>query len=173
MNSTRNKRWVQVSHGVAEIDSFLVLMTQEIGRLDSRLTKENAKFVKLPQEKLQTIEMSISLSDLLMYSRFWILGAYELVRIVDKACSKNPALFKGQLHKEIKDLKVCFARIRMPLAKLEPAEKHKETDGPIAFPILHKDLGVGWKVSPETVITRQELSDQLLELLGNIRKLSI
>jgi hypothetical protein len=122
---------------------------------------------------MQNIEISLLLSDLLMYSRLWVLGAYELVRVIDQACTETPNIFKGHFHKEIKDLKQCFARIRMPLAKLEPAKNHKNTDGPIAFPVLHGNLGVGWKVSPKTVITRQELSDQLLELLGNIRKLSI
>jgi len=172
MDNTRFNRWVKASPGLAPADHFLAFMSQEVGRLDSRLSEENSRFIDLSPEEKATIENSIKLTDLMMYSRLWILAAYELIRTLDEMCRNNSNLFDGNSHTEIYELKHSFARIRMPLAKLQPADKHKNTDGPIAQPILHRKLGVGWQVSRDVVITRQELSENLLGLLEKLRNLS-
>ncbi len=51
-----------------------------------------------------------------------------------------------------------FARVRVPLAKMEPASKFSGEDGPIAYPGLKRGSGVAWQLNPTTIVTRRELS---------------
>jgi hypothetical protein len=64
-----------------------------------------------------------------------------------------------------RDLKHRLERIRVPLAKMEPARRYP-TDERIAYPTINLERGIAWQIAEDTVVTRRELSDALLELAG-------
>ena len=57
----------------------------------------------------------------------------------------------------------------MPLAKMEAAKAHKNTDSKIAFSVLDTTKGIAWQVSQDVFITRQDLADRLLAALEDAR----
>ena len=73
-----------------------------------------------------------------------------------------------KLNHDIKNLKYEFERIRIPLAKMEPARRHADTDSKIAYPALNSNFGISWRVSEEKYVVRRELSDNLLILIESI-----
>jgi hypothetical protein len=62
-----------------------------------------------------------------------------------------------------------FERLRIPLAKQEPARRYEDTDWALAFPTLVQGHGVAWRVSGDTVISRRGLADGFLDVLKSIR----
>jgi len=46
------------------------------------------------------------------------------------------------------------------------------SDSSIFSPVLNRETGIGWQVSPDVVITRRELSDAFLMLLERIQRSS-
>ena len=65
----------------------------------------------------------------------------------------------------VRDLKLRMERLRVPLAKMGAAKRHP-TDNPIAYPAIDLELGIAWQVAKDTLISRHELPDALLELAG-------
>lgn len=61
----------------------------------------------------------------------------------------------------------------MPLAKMEPARAHKETDSSTAYPVVNLERGIGWQVAAEVFVTRQELADGLLACLDALREAQV
>lgn len=98
-------------------------------------------------------------------SYFWVLGAYELVRVLDERTRKGDP-FCSKTFPEINGLKHEFERIRIPLAKLEASRRNKATDFQTAIPIFDfiKE-GSSWIVAPNVAISRRELADKLLHQL--------
>ena len=162
-DTERNKRWVNVSHKLADFDQFLVVTAQGLGKLDSKLLKEDELLVR------QEITSSPfgDLSDHITMSYLWVLGAYEVVRSLDQRAREEANYLSGQ-KESLKQLKWRFERLRIPLAKFEAAKKHSDTDSHIAYPSLNTQLGIAWQVSQDTWITRRELSDSMLELFESI-----
>jgi hypothetical protein len=58
------------------------------------------------------------------------------------------------------------------MIQLDSAKKHMRSDSGIFSPVLHRENGIGWQVSPEVVITRRELSHAFLKLLERIQRSS-
>ena len=58
-----------------------------------------------------------------------------------------------------------FARLRMPLAKVEPSNAHKATDVGFAIPQRSIDGSVVWRVARDKFISRNKLSDSMLSVL--------
>jgi hypothetical protein len=56
-----------------------------------------------------------------------------------------------------------FARLRIPLAKMQPASGFAGEDNHIAYPGVDQEHGVAWQLNRSTVISRRELSDAFLE----------
>jgi hypothetical protein len=59
----------------------------------------------------------------------------------------------------------------MPLAKLEPRRQKDCTA--LALPVVFPDLGFGWRINSEVpgseiAISRQELADEVLDLLTSM-----
>ena len=75
------------------------------------------------------------------------------------------ASFPKEIADEFESLKKEFNRLRIPLAKMEPASAHKETDSHIAYPAINRQKGIAWQVAQNVYITRQELADRLLAAL--------
>jgi len=95
-------------------------------------------------------------------SYLWVLGAYEVVRTLTQRMSENQCNDPPQVFESFRQVKAKFARVRVPLAKFEPASIHKKTDSHIAFPWFAFDLGIAWQASEGVVVSRRELSDALL-----------
>lgn len=152
----RFQRWINASHKIAKIEVFMIPNIQGLGQLDTKLITLENEF--LAQFNLSRNEnMVLEFSEHITISYLWVLGAYEIVRVIDEE-------IKSEKSKKIKH---TFTRLRIPLAKYEPANFHKNTDSKIAYPMLNSDIGVAWQVSEDTIITRRDLSDILLDFLEN------
>lgn len=167
----RYTRWVFASHPLGKVEAVLVDYAQGLGRLDSQLIVEEKAFLDLSATGRATLEESIKFTDRLFISQLWVLGAYEVVRTLCQWCNEAPDVFGAEANQKIKVLKEKFERLRIPLAKLEAAKKHKQTDSPIAIPCIHNELGIAWQLSENIFISRIDLSDSFLNLLEYLRKL--
>jgi hypothetical protein len=87
---------------------------------------------------------------------------------MDKRCHKD-LLFDENTRTAVKGVKRQFERVRMPLAKMEVA-KRTPGDFAIAFPSFSYSHGISWHVNDSTQISRQELSDAVLDLLEDLAK---
>lgn len=168
IDEARYKEWIEVSFALGKAEPFFIPTIQGLGRLDSKLIYADAKSSP-PQGKTFYIDESAELTDRFTYSFLWVLGAYELIRTLDQRCRANPMLLGEEINNKVNILKHKIGRLRVPLAKMEPARKYKETDEPIAYPAFHKTLGISWRISNTTYITRRELSDEALSLFEEIR----
>lgn len=101
-------------------------------------------------------------------SYLWVLGAYELVRTIDDLFRKNPGFVCPDVKKETERVKQLFARLRVPLVKLQPAHSHKSTDFSVPTPAVQGWRGAAWEIAPEPFVARRDLSDALLSLFKEI-----
>ena len=92
-------------------------------------------------------------------SYLWILGAYEVVRTIHEKSKRKGLLVQRQA--SIQRLKKNFAKLRIPLAKMEYVGK--EGSDLIPLPMIIDDV-IGWKIKNE-MITREEMSFCLFEFL--------
>jgi hypothetical protein len=168
MHEKRFICWVNTSQTLKRVEPFMVPLVQGLGRLDVHLILEDKRFSELQQKDQNSIDEAIKLTDRVTYSYLWVLGAYELVRALDQRCRENPSLLSSQMNKRISKAKHHFERLRIPLAKMEPSRRHRDTDASIAYPAIHEELGISWRVSKDVFISRRELSDVLLALLQEI-----
>jgi len=91
------------------------------------------------------------------------------VRTIDQKCRENSNLLGEYLNNKIKELKIKFERIRIPLAKMEPARRYKETDYRIAYPTIKVPGNrLAWRISENEYVVRKELSDDLLDVLDKL-----
>ena len=169
----RLTNWINCSLKLSKIDDFMVPILQGLGRLDVKLIDYEDKLLKLEPSNKKTeeeiIEDSIRLTDSFTYSYLWVLGAYELVRTINQKCRENSDLLGVDLNNKIKELKINFERIRIPLAKMEPAKRYKETDYRIAFPTIKVSGNrLAWRISENEYVVRKELSDDLLDVLDEL-----
>jgi len=92
-----------------------------------------------------------------------------LVRTINQKCRENSDLLGVDQNNKIKELKINFERIRIPLAKMEPAKRYKETDYRIAFPTIKVSGNrLAWRISENEYVVRKELSDDLLDVLDEL-----
>lgn len=143
----------------------MVPTAQGLGRKDCKLRVEES--LRRCTEG-SSIENSTRLTDVVFESYLWVLGAYELVRSVNQRVQKGDVDFGEEPRQDLALLKKRFERFRIPLAKYEAANKYKE-DAPIAYPIVSRDGFVGWAVTTDEFITRQELGNMLLAFLEQLR----
>lgn len=186
MAKTRLQRWIFASFGLAKVSIWmdknrnlgnnaeLVVQLQGVGNLDTELVNEEnavAQAIKLQKTAGATLpDAALLLPHRHIYQSFlWVLAAYELIRTVDGACLADSAIYGPDLSKEIKDYKHKIERLRIPLAKLEAAGRHKKTDFAMAYPVFINDREVAWLVNATTAISRRQLSDNLLTLAEKLR----
>lgn len=161
----REERWIKVSVGLMRFEPEMMPLVQQLGRLDVRLIVADERWGRIMRDKGARVENSEALHEHITQSYLWVLGAYEAIRTLSQMMKggkeKNPV--------EVADLfqrtKKRFARIRMPLAKMEAASGFESEDGHIAYPGLHQQNGVAWQLNEGTIISRRELSDAFLESL--------
>lgn len=163
-DNERNKRWVAASVGLRRVEEFMIPTVQGLGLLDCKLSPEDERFGRLSQEEQSTFEESVMLTERFMLSSLWVMGAYELVRTIDQLAREDNIFVVGEVAECVKHLKRPLERIRMPLAKMETADRFPG-DFPIVQPYIMPGHGVAWRVSDEVLFSRRQLSDGLLNLL--------
>jgi hypothetical protein len=169
MDDERFTKWIQASQGLNHIEEFMIVVLQGLGRLDCQLISQDERFGQLPEKERGTVQESILLSDRTTLSYLWVLGAYELVRALDERCHSDTSLLSDSLMQQIRSTKHQIERLRIPLAKMEPAKRHA-TDSPIAYPALSLERGIAWQLGSDIYISRRDLSDSLLQLVSDIRE---
>lgn len=167
--SQRLEKWVNGSFAVGGPDqrrTFLTFTIQALGHLDCQLIQQEAFC-------WSAVPPAMDLTNHLTLSYLWVLGSYEWLRTLDQAvCGNQFPEFSGTLADQIKGTKNEFARLRMPLAKLEESNVSKSgklNDGPIAYPGRHDMHGVAWVLSDTYTVTRLALSESALRLLADLR----
>lgn len=177
----RFERWIKVSVGLARFDEFLPSILISLSEIDIDLYKKDLELVEKYKKggditKDYTSESESgygyvhgSLHRHLIDSYLWILGAYEVVRTLTQFIKDKKDDDPIEVLEKFQNARNRFARLRVPLAKLEAAKHHKDTDFRIAYPGFDYDVGIAWTVSEELTISRRELSDLFLETLEFMR----
>lgn len=162
----RYEEWVKVSLTTAQFDKHFMSLIQQLGRIDTKLVEEDKEYLAKPKDKRETDD---ELGDRITLSYLWVIGTYESIRTMAQRIKDRSAAVSEDLENQFYLVRDYFNRIRVPLAKMEPSKKHKDTDSHIAYPGVHKEYGISWKLNEDTIITRIELSDMFLDLLKKAR----
>lgn len=168
IDQARYAEWVRLSHRLAKFQTFMVVTAQGLGKLDAELMAQDREYLQKPESERLNIQNSLDFHDRIVTSYLWVLGAYELIRSINQICEKDLTLLDSENLNKVRSAKLFFARVRVPLAKFEPAAKFKDTDSAIAYPALSYEHGIAWKVSTEVFIARGELSECLINLFREI-----
>ena len=145
-------------------------LVQQLGRLDARLIQADEMWPDRFFQKNLSYENGSTLHEHITLSYLWVLGAYEFIRtLCDRVKMDDHEKTPEEIRNILLEAKRRFARVRVPLAKMEPASKFAAEDGPIAYPGLKQGAGVAWQLNPNTIVTRRELSDDLLQALERRR----
>jgi hypothetical protein len=161
---SRAERWLKVSIGLARFEKHMMPLVQQLGRLDARLIQADEAWGARFPDAEPAGEDGTALHEHITLSFLWVLGAYEFVRtLCDRI--RTDTKTSAEVRDRLLQAKRHFARVRVPLAKMEPATKFADVDEPIAYPGLKQGVGVAWQLNQSTVISRRELSDDLLEAL--------
>ncbi|WP_144290412.1 hypothetical protein [Chitinilyticum litopenaei] len=166
MDHTRYNRWKRASFALIQIEPFLATTLQQLGKIDASLYEKDHRYREIRERNNATTEEWNELNDSMTMAYLWVLGAYEVIRTIDQRFRELGLHASGQYQQSTK-VKRSFERVRIPLAKLEPPRKHN-TDKGFAYPALNAAHGLGWIVADDVIISRGELSTQLLEFLENL-----
>jgi hypothetical protein len=169
----RNERWVKVSIGLGRFEPHLMPLVQQLGRLDLRLIQADEIW---PDRfsRTERFEDGDALHEHITLSYLWVLGAYEFLRtLCDRVRREPDEIAPSNVRKVLAEAKARFTRLRIPLAKMEAASRYSDEDSPIAYPGLQRGVAVAWRLNAETLISRRELSDRLLEALELRRSASL
>ena len=170
IDQPRYARWVSVSHSIDALEPGLAVFIQGLGKIDAQLVFQDMSFKALTAEKRDTFEEATKLTDRFTMSQLWVLGAYEVVRTLSQRTKEKPKVITKKLASRILSAKKTFERLRIPLAKFEPAKRHTKTDFAVARPALHREQGISWRVAQKAFVPRRRLSDSLYTLLSAIQE---
>ncbi|KVF67065.1 hypothetical protein WJ15_05125 [Burkholderia cepacia] len=160
MDKERLAQWGIPMILVQNVNKWMYEVLKGLARLDAKLVEEDRWVARLPEHSQRTVEDYDRLNDHFTMSQLWVMGAYELIRTFRQQLDKNEhpqlAMYRA--------LVANFAKVRVPLAKLEAAKKFKGGHS-IARPGFAVGKGVGWVVSDDEFIRREELADELIHCL--------
>jgi len=168
-------KWIKISHQISYGNAVLAHTIQSLGSYDLELIERAdaiipgfIDYIDTSNRGPRTVEENYLLDKLISLSRLWVLGAYEDLRTshtfaLEKARISTDEKFRVKAER-IKNVKIIFERIRIPLAKHEPSKRHRETDSQLALPVIDKSLGLAWKINDNLVLSRRELADAFLGL---------
>lgn len=164
-NDERAKLWEARALSLIRIDGQFPAIVRALGRLDSFLRSESGDAVDNFDDA--GIPNAYVVEDYLALSQLWIFGAYEMLRSLDDRIRADPGLVAPTICSKVNSLKWRLARIRVPLAKLEPHDRHKGDEVPRGACVVGKarDKGWCWQLNAETYVWRHDLADELLSLL--------
>ena len=166
MKDARFTRWVKASVGLDAIEPPAMLVAQYLGRVDLMLI--SAVGSVRPGDPQFDVNMGSLAMDHAALSGLWVFGAYELLRTIDERFRKDPSLLDPQVGKSLGVAKRRFARVRIPLAKLEANSANRATDANYPGVGFNRHGEIAWRVSEKEFISRQELSDLMLGILEDI-----
>ena len=169
MDETRFERWIKASISTAKFDPHMMRTIQGLGQLDVELIDKDQVYLSEFRNRNEFDDSDFALSQQITVSYLWVLGAYEAIRTMGQRIREKEDLVSEDMRKSFVNVRGTFNRLRLPLAKMEAARSHKDTDSRIAYPALNLNEGIAWQVSEDTFITRKELSDQFLCLLEGHR----
>lgn len=164
----RLARWIRASHSLGHIDHWISPVLQGVGKLDVSLLSQ-APVIEENIKRQQKIPPEVSDADIAQFDAYvyqnflWVLAAYEFARTLDQIYRDGKAIDVAR-KKSINTFKRQIERVRIPLAKLETADRFPN-DSRIAFPGWQPGKGVGWMVDQTNPILRVDLSDGLLSAL--------
>ncbi|MDV7586173.1 hypothetical protein R4552_02060 [Acinetobacter baumannii] len=170
IDKDRLDRWIKASFALGKVEPFFITTFQSLGRLDSRLVFFDKIFLNnFAKGEKGNQDFNMYTIEHLTQANLWLFGAYEIIRVLnDPAFRKKPEMeVYEKFQNEIRNLKLKLARIRIPLAKFEPAKKHEE-DTHVPTPSFNLAYGVAWQIKENEWIIRKNLSDEMLELLEKI-----
>ncbi|KKM04540.1 hypothetical protein LCGC14_1763190 [marine sediment metagenome] len=158
----RKNKWIKCQSTLDRIHKLMIVPYQGIALIDAQLVVEDKNIVNG--------KPSAFMGDLgphLAQSYLWVLGAYEIIRTLSQFSDSGDDVDLVPFKEEIRILKHKFERLRVPLAKFEPARKNP--DGyTYAYPVIDTVLGTSWSISASESISRRELSDQFLLLMEKL-----
>ena len=164
-NEERYSEWVKSSMAWLRNDSDGITFTriQGLGIIDAELYDVNKFDVKEGYNINLTVYDHVNIK-----SYLWVLGVYELFRMIDQKICENSDLADEKASLAIKAAKIKFERIRVPLAKLEVARRNKSD---YAVPKLGaNEEQLGWQINDEEIIYYRDLSDLALATLNDLRR---
>ena len=161
---SRTERWVRASFATVRFEQVMCMTIQSLGRIDVSLIEGDELFIANFEINRNSLNENLKLNDRFTLSYLWVLGSYEVVRTICQCIKENRNGISEEMAGKFESLKKEFNRLRVPLAKMEASSAHKSTDSHFAYPAINT-RGIAWQVSQDVLITRRDLSDQLLETL--------
>ncbi|MBU1252522.1 MAG: hypothetical protein KJ905_00700 [Nanoarchaeota archaeon] len=168
MEENRHSEWIKNSIGLMYIEMLLVGNAQGLGILDVELIEEFPKLKinsQLDGDRLRKLR-HVTISEL------WVMGTYELIRLINEINKKRNFLNENSKEKLKKNLTI-FTEVRTPLTKFQKQGKEKRLYSKIATKnLFYSDKGVGWNFydgKKKEVFYRKDLGDLFLELLKEIK----
>jgi hypothetical protein len=137
---------------------------QGLGHIDVSLVEGDDLFLSDFENNRNSLNENLKLNDRFTLSYLWVLGGYEVVRTICQRIKEKRDGVPDEVAAKFEELKKEFNRLRVPLAKMEPASAHRNTDSHFAYPAINTK-GIAWQVSQDVFITRRDLADRLLEAL--------
>jgi hypothetical protein len=160
----RSFRWVR-----EQKDKNLPHHIQMLGIVDAELRGIRKSHIYDEQGRLREDEYGILLVERIqIQAHLWLLGAYELVRMLSQRLREHPEFASDESIAKIQEAKRAFERVRMPLAKLEAASRHSDTDYELAYAGMG-ERGLGWQIADGVFVFQEQLSDLLYETLCQLR----
>lgn len=158
---TKSLRWVR-----EEKDSHIPHHVQLLGIVDAELRGLRREDIfDGSGSPIEDADGILALERHQIKAHLWVLGAYELVRMISQRLRENDGLASPESIEKVAETKKLFERVRIPMAKLEPSKRHEKTDFEVAY-VGMGPKGLGWKVSPDTIIYQEELSEKLYEMFA-------
>lgn len=160
----RLKEWNELSYNLFDYSMYLSVYTQGLGQLDCELIALDQFMYENDNKNIMDNIFNGKLGNehhkkgvkLHTLSNLWVLGVFEIVRIIG-GCIKSDI---------VQETKKMFAEIRTPLAKLQAMGKK---DAQIAEPEWYfESKGFSWKISSDEKIYRIDLSNAYLEMLKEL-----
>jgi hypothetical protein len=162
----RNERWLKVSIGLMRFEEHTMPFVQQLGRMEVRLIQADETWPDRFFQQNLSYEDGAALHEHITLSYLWMLGTYEFIRtLFDRVKTDTDEKTPEEVRNILLEAKRRFTRVRVPLAKMEAASKYSNEDGPIAYPGVKRGAGLAWQLNPNTIVTRRELSDALLEAM--------
>lgn len=173
MNSDmeRYASWIEISSHIIWVKKAMVPIIHALGMKDCELVERDSETFDIVMEVGKDLGANHELDSLISDSYLWILGMYELVRSLHQIAWEGHEFLDEEALNILSELNDAYRRLRIPLAKLEPARGHEDTDLSEVLPIFEPGEGIGWKLSEKDFVTRRCLSEKTLHDLSLIGKI--
>jgi hypothetical protein len=157
-------RWrVAIHRALTPIERQLIVPARDLAVFDAELLEADQR--ESGHDILEWVRWHDDKPRRFGLSRLWVLGAYELVRMLEQHLREEER--GSKIHEQSHTLKRQFERLRIPLAKFEPPRLHSE-NWSIATPGESATGAVGWRINAEEFIERRMLGDALLGFLEQL-----